>query len=122
MPYEDEELKEIKRQVDQKLWRRGLLGAHLILWLIGCGVVAVTDVAAVELVAPVWFGLVLLHGLLVVLWERRDHEIKMEVERRAQVRGSEKLKRDHLYRLSDDGELIEVEDEASNDVLHNIHR
>ena len=122
MSYEDEELKEIKRQVDQKLWRRGLLGAHLILWLIGCGIVGFEYGRLVGIVAPAWFGLVLLHGLLVVLWERRERDIQAEVERRAQVRGSEKLKRDRLYRLSDDGELIEVEDEASDDVLHSIHR
>src|SRR4051812_31612520 len=103
---DDEELREIKRQVDQKLWRRGLLGAHVILWLIGCGIIGVMEGPAVELVAPAWFGLVLLHGLLVLLWERREHEIAAEVERRAQARGGEKLKRDRLYRLSDDGELV----------------
>ncbi len=121
MPYEDEELKEIKRQVDAKLWRRGLLGAHVIVWLIGCGIVAVIEGPLIELVAPAWFGLVLLHGLLVILWERREHDINAEIERRAQVRGGEKLKRDRLYRLSDDGELVEVE-ENEDAALYDIHR
>jgi len=111
MSYDDEELKEIKRQVDAKLWRRGLLGLNFIAWLIGCGILAMLDAAAVEIVSVTWFGLVLFHGLMVFLWEKREHDIQAEVERRAQVRGSEKLKRDRLYRLSDDGELVEVEDE-----------
>ncbi|MBI1281656.1 MAG: hypothetical protein GC179_26255 [Anaerolineaceae bacterium] len=120
MTYEDDELKEIKRQVDAKLWRRGLLGLNFIAWLIGTGILAVVDAAAVEIVAVTWFGLVLFHGMMVILWERRDHEIAVEVERRAQARGSEKLKRDRLYRLSDDGELVEVEDE--DDTPAKLHR
>ena len=122
MTYDDDsELNEIKREVDAKLWRRGLLGGHLILWLIGCGVVGVVDGAAVALVAPAWFGLVLLHGLLVILWENRDREIKAELARREEARYGEKLKRDRLYRLSDDGELIEVEDDEQT-LLKDIQR
>lgn len=41
MSYDDEELKEIKRQIDAKLWRRGLLGVHFIVWLIGCAIISV---------------------------------------------------------------------------------
>src|SRR4051812_23818821 len=110
MSYDDEELKEIKQQVDKRLWRIGLLGANFIAWIVGSAIVAAIDPAAVEIVAPAWFGFVVLHGLLVFLWEKRDRDIEAELERRAQVRGSEKLKRDRLYRLSDDGELVEVED------------
>ena len=122
MPYEDEELKEIKRQVDQKLWRRGLLGAHLILWLIGCGIVGFEYGRIVGIVAPAWFGLVILHGLLVFLWEKREGDIEAEVERRMQARGGEKLKRDRLYRLSDDGELVEVEDDDRDEAVVEAHR
>jgi len=50
------------------------------------------DPAAVEIVAPAWFGFVVRNGLLVFLWEKRDRDIEAELERRAQVRGSEKLK------------------------------
>ena len=111
MSYDDDsELNEIRQQVDQKLWRRGLLGGHLVLWLVGCGIVGALEGGAVQIVAPAWFGLVILHGLLVMLLENRDRDIKAEVARRAQERGGEKLKRDRLYRLADDGELIEVED------------
>ncbi len=122
MPYEDEELKEIKRQVDQKLWRRGLLGAHLILWLIGSGIIGFEYGRLVGIVAPAWFGLVLLHALLVGLWERRERDIQAEVERRVQARGGEKLKRDRLYRLSDDGELIEVEDDEQDEAVADVRR
>ena len=111
MSYDDDsELNEIKRQVDRKLWRRGLLGGHLILWLIGCAIVGIKGGGLIEIVAPAWFGLVLLHGLLVLLWENRDRAIEAELERRAQGWGGDKLKRDRLYRLSDDGELIEVDE------------
>ena len=48
-------------------------------------------------------------------------ELAQELERRAQVSGSEKLKRDRLYRLSDDGELVEVEDDEEVP-LSDIHR
>ncbi len=122
MPDEDEELKEIKRQVDAKLWRRGLLGLNFIAWLIGCGILAMVDVAAVEIVAVSWFGLVLFHGLMVFLWEKRDQDIEAEVERRMQARGSQKLKRDRLYRLSDDGELVEIEDEDKDEAVANKRR
>lgn len=123
MSYDDEELKEIKRDVDRKLWRWGLLGVHFVAWIVGSGIVAALDPAAVEIVAPAWFGLFVLHGLLVFLWIKRDHDIQVEVERRAQERGSEKLKRDRLYRLSDDGELVEVEDVDEEEApLKDIHR
>ena len=110
MSYDDEELKEVKQQVDKRLWRYGLLGANFIAWIVGSAIVAAVDPAAVEIVAPAWFGLVVLHGLLVFLWEKRDRDIKAELARRAEERGKEKLKHDRLYRLSDDGELVEVED------------
>ncbi|MEP6987120.1 MAG: hypothetical protein ABI970_16055 [Chloroflexota bacterium] len=123
MSYDDEELKEIKRDVDRKLWRWGLLGVNFVAWLVGSAIVAALDPAAVEIVAPAWFGLIILHGLLVFLWIKRDHDIEAEVERRAQVRGSEKLKRDRLYRLADDGELVEVEDTDEDYApLKDIHR
>ncbi len=108
---EDSELNDIKKQIDQKLWRRGLLGAHAIAWLVGCAFIGIFYKGAVEFVAPAWMGLVLLHGLLVLLWEKRERDIEAEVERRMMERGNQKLKRDRLYRLSDDGELMEVEDE-----------
>lgn len=112
MTYDDDsELNEIKREIDQQLWRRGLLGGHLVLWLVGCAIVGIKGPWLVEFVAPAWFGLVLLHGLLVWMWESRDKAIKAEVERREALRGSDKLKRDRLYRLADDGELIEVEED-----------
>lgn len=110
MSYDDDsELNEIKREIDQQLWRRGLLGGHLVLWLVGSAIVGIKGGGLIELVAPAWFGLVMLHGLLVLLWENRDKAIKAEVERREALRGSDKLKRDRLYRLADDGELIEVD-------------
>ena len=121
MAYDNEELNEIKRQVDRRLWRRGLFGAHAIVWVVGIGIVAIVDAAAVDIVAVAWLGLVLLHGLLVLLWEKRDRDIEAEVVRRAEGRGSEKLKRDRLYRLSDDGELVEVEDDE-NAPVYDIHR
>lgn len=109
MSLDDErELDEIKRAIDQKLWRRGLVGGHLIVWLIGCAIVGIKGGGLIELVAPAWFGLVLLHTLLVYMWEKRDHDVAAEVERRAQRHGKDKLKHDRLYRLSDDGELEEV--------------
>jgi hypothetical protein len=112
MSYDDDgELNEIKREIDQRMWRRGLLGGHLVLWLVGSAIVGIRGPWLVELVAPAWFGLVMLHGLLVLLWENRDKAIKAEVERREALRGSEKLKRDRLYRLADDGELIEVDED-----------
>lgn len=123
MSYDDAELKEIKREVDRRLWRWGLLGVNFVAWLVGSAIVAALDPVAVEIVAPAWFGLIILHGLLVFLWIKRDHDIQAELERRQQLRGSEKLKRDRLYRLSDDGELVEVEDEdEENAPLKDIHR
>ena len=123
MSYDDEsELKEIKRQVDRRLWRWGLLGANVIAWVVISGIVAIVDEAAVPIVASAWFGLVMLHGLLIVLWEKRDRDIAAEVARRAQERGSEKLKRDRLYRLSDDGELVEVEDMEPDEVVAKSRR
>lgn len=110
MLHDDEELKDIKRQVDKRLWRWGLVGANFIAWIVGSAIVAAVDGEVVAIVAPAWFGLFVLHGLLVFLWEKRDRDIQAEVERRAQMGGSGKLKRDRMYRLSDDGELIEVED------------
>jgi hypothetical protein len=109
MSYDDEELKEIKQQVDKRLWRWGFVGVNFIAWIVGCAIVAALEPAAVEIVAPAWFGLVVLHGLLVFIREKRDHDIATELARRAEQRG-DKLKRDRLYRLSDDGELVEVED------------
>ena len=50
------------------------------------------------------------------MWESRDKAIKAEVERREALRGSDKLKRDRLYRLADDGELIEVEEDEDTRV------
>jgi len=121
MPQDDEELKEIKQQVDRKLWRWAGLGANFVAWIVGCGILALVDSALVEFVAVVWFGVLMFHGILVFLWEKRDRDIQAELERRAQVRGSEKLKRDRLYRLSDDGELVEVEDDEEVP-LSDIHR
>ena len=115
MAYQDDELKAIKQQVDRNIWRIGLLGAHFIAWVVGSALVGVLFEGAVAIVAPAWFGLILLHGLLVFLAGKRDRDIEAELERRRTVRGEEKLKRDRLYRLSDDGELVEVEDDALDD-------
>lgn len=122
MSYDDDELKEIKQQVDKRLWRIGLLGANFIAWIVGSAIVAAIDPAAVEIVAPAWFGLFVLHGLLVFLWDKRDHDIEAELARRAEERGKEKLKRDRLYRLSDDGELVEVEDDEREEAVKETQR
>lgn len=119
---EDSELNDIKKQIDRKLWRRGMLGAHAIAWMVGCGVIAILDIAAVEIVSVAWFGLVLFHGLMVLMWEKRDRDIEAEVQRRSAERSNQKLKRDRLYRLSDDGELVEAEDEDGlpNEAQHSL--
>ncbi len=108
---EDSELNEIKQKIDQKFQRRVLLGAHAILWFVGLGILSILDVGIIDIVAVTWLGLVLFHGLMVLMWEKRDRDVEAEVQRRAAERGSQKLKRDRLYRLSDDGELVEAEDE-----------
>jgi len=123
MSYDDEELKDIKRQVDRRLLRWGSVGVNFVAWLVGCGILAIVDAAAIEIIATAWFGLLILHGMLVWMWEKRDRDIAAEVARCEQLRGSEKLKRDRLYRLADDGELVEVEDDADQNVaLSDIHR
>ena len=123
MSYDDEELKEFKRQVDRRLLRWGSVGVNFVAWLVGCGILAIVDAAAIEIIATAWFGLLILHGMLVWMWEKRDRDIAAEVARREQLRGSEKLKHDRLYRLADDGELVEVEDDADQNVaLSDIHR
>ena len=111
MTYDDEsELKAIKQQVDRRLWGIGLLGAHFVAWVAGSAIVAAVAPEAVDIVAPVWFGLVVLHGLLYFLLQKREHDIQAELRRREEMRYEGKLKRDRLYRLSDDGELVEVDD------------
>ena len=112
---EDSELADVKRQVDKRLWRMGLLGAHFVAWVVGSGVVAAAFGEAAALIVPAWFGLVVLHGLIYFLMEKRDRDIQTELERRAKLRENDKLKRDRLYRLSDDGELVEVEDSDLED-------
>lgn len=117
---EDSELNEIKKKIDQKLRRRVLLGAHAIVWFVSLGILSILDVGIIDIVAVAWLGLVLFHGLMVLMWEKRDRDIEAEVQRRETERGSQKLKRDGLYRLSDDGELMEVEDEDNmpNEAQH----
>ena len=117
----DTELDEIKRQVDRRLWRWGLVGVNFIAWIVGSAIVAALDGEAVAIVAPAWFGLVVLHGLLVFMLEKRDRDIEAELKRREQLRGNDKLKRDRLYRLSDDGELVEVEDESMGEAIADSH-
>lgn len=117
MSNDDDELKEIKQQVDKRLWRLGLLGAHFVAWVAGSAVLAATLGEEGALIVPIWFGVVVLHGLYYFLTEKREHDIQAEVERREQLRGNDKLKRDRLYRLSDDGELVEVEDDEHDEAL-----
>jgi len=117
MSYDDDELKEVKQQVDKRLWRLGLLGAHFVAWVAGSAVLAAALGEEGALIVPIWFGVVVLHGLYYFLSEKREHDIQAELERREQLRGNDKLKRDRLYRLSDDGELVEVEDDEHDEVL-----
>src|ERR1051325_1254258 len=112
---DDSELEDIKRQVDKRLWRIGLLGAHFVAWVAGSAVLAAVLGEEGALIIPAWFGLVVLHGLWYFLMEKRERDIQVELERREQLRGNDKLKRDRLYRLSDDGELVEVEDSDLED-------
>jgi hypothetical protein len=107
----DAELKEIKQQVDRRLWGLGLLGAHFVAWVVGSGILAAALGEAGELIVPAWFGLVVLHGIFYFLLQKRERDIQAELARREEARYEGKLKRDRLYRLSDDGELVEVEEE-----------
>lgn len=111
-----DEYQSIRRDIERRLLRWGLLGAHGILWGVGSGIgvllsggmVAVFDNSPILYISILWFGLVCLHGLVVALLEVRDFAVRREIKQRQNTPA--KLKRDRLYRLSDDGELVEAEE------------
>lgn len=112
MGIDETELREIRREVDRRLLWRGLLMAHTIIWVFGSGLAIVVNNRVGVPLTIGWFGLLMLHWLLAGLIARRDKDIQREIQRRQSFAGGEKLKRDRLYRLSEDGELEEVvEDE-----------
>jgi hypothetical protein len=110
-----EEYEAIRREVSRRLLRWGVLGAHAILWGVGSGIgvllsggmEAVFDNSPILYISILWLGLVCLHALLVILLEVRDFIVRREIKQRHEA--PIKLKRDRLYRLTDDGELVEEE-------------
>lgn len=120
------EYQSIRRDIERRLLRWGLLGAHAILWGVGSGIgvllsggmEAVFNNSPILYISILWFGLVCLHGLVVALLEVRDFAVRREIKQRQN--SPTKLKRDRLYRLSDDGELVEAEESDREDAQQRL--
>lgn len=115
----------IRRRVNRRILRWGLLGLHFIIWMVGAGLLDMSlGKPTSEVLILIWFGLVGLHAGLVALSGMRDRMVQREIRRERQnaseERYQEKLKRDRLYRLSDDGELVEVEDEHQDTAQQHV--
>lgn len=114
----------IRRQVNRRIFRWGTLAVHGIAWVVGSGLIGVAlDKPASTVAIMLWLGLLATHGALLGLLQMREGmlqgAIKHERQRASEQRYEEKLKRDRLYRLSDDGELVEVGEEELPDKSKN---
>jgi hypothetical protein len=112
--FDSDEIESIRDDVNRRFLRRGLLAGHGIIWLfVGTLILLLGHLRGQVIIAMIagWFGLLCLHGLAVYVWEARDRAVKQAVQQRRGAR--EKVKRDDssIYRLADDGELIEVKDQ-----------
>lgn len=105
---------EIRRQVERRYRRRALFIYHLI---IACaGIPALWFVAGrngiVSLVITVlWVGLLLLHGVRLLMEGAKDREIERTWRRYYGDIGYEDVKPKRSFRLSDDAELEVIEDD-----------
>lgn len=68
-----------------------------------------------EMIAIIWMGVFVLHGIVAGLAQTRDGEIEREVLRLRQMLYDEKPKR---LALSEDGELVDAHFEADLEPIH----
>ena len=114
----EQELYEIARKRINKRNRLWMIwGADLMLWLAYIGVFAgfkdVIPRGIGTTIVVIWMGALVLHGIYTSMAQDRDQAIEGEVERLRQAIYEEKPKR---LELSEDGELVEFEDEPKRKV------
>ncbi|MEZ4669337.1 MAG: hypothetical protein R3E39_15640 [Anaerolineae bacterium] len=114
MSLNENELRQIRREVDRRLLWRGLLLIHTVLWIFG-GTLSILLSTRVGVPFTIsWFAVLVMHWLVAGLMAKRERDFQREVERRRALQADNKLKRDRLYRLSEDGELEEVGDDMQD--------
>ena len=108
--YDEIDYDAIRRRVNRRFWRWGTLGIHFVVWVVGVGVIStLASKETGEIIAIVWFGLMMLHGLAVVMTGLRDRAIERAIEHERRMLNAEKPKRSERLVLSDDGEVVELD-------------
>jgi hypothetical protein len=110
---EDIDIDAIRRRVNQRFWRWGSVGVHFVIWMIGTGLIAsVTgenDPVIGSMVAVVWFGILLLHAMLILMLGMRATAIQRAIDHERRLLHGDKPKRSERLILTDDGEVVELE-------------
>lgn len=103
---------EIRQQIERRYRRRSYFIYHVIIAIAGLSTISVMskgDNTFEEVMAALWFGLLVLHGVKVVMDEARDRAIERTWRRYYGEFDNEKPKR--TLRLMDDAELEVVEED-----------
>ncbi len=122
---QDSRVAQVRRRAEQRLRVIATFVGHVVFYLIVVMAMLIDGETLhdVALFSLFWLPLLLAHGFVAFgIWRRLvDQMTQRELERSAPP---QKVKRSQAVRLSDDGELISDEDQATQDMAHSsgMHR